>query len=41
MTVLSAEHGALMSGLEQLISEERNPNTMESICCLPRRFFAS
>jgi len=29
MTVLSAEHGALMSELEQLISEERNPNTME------------
>ena len=29
MTVLPAEHGALMSELEQLISEERNPNTME------------
>ena len=29
MTVLSAERGALMSELEQLISEERNPNTME------------
>ena len=29
MTVLSAEHRALMSELEQLISEERNPNTME------------
>jgi N-acetylmuramic acid 6-phosphate etherase len=29
MTVLTAEHGALMSELEQLISEERNPNTME------------
>jgi N-acetylmuramic acid 6-phosphate etherase len=29
MTVLSAEHRALMSELEQLVSEERNPNTME------------
>ena len=29
MTVLSAEHGAMTSELEQLISEERNPNTME------------
>jgi N-acetylmuramic acid 6-phosphate etherase len=29
MTVLSAEHGAVMSELERLISEERNPNTMD------------
>jgi N-acetylmuramic acid 6-phosphate etherase len=30
MTVFSLEHRAtLMSQLEQLISEERNPNTME------------
>ena len=29
MSVLSDEHRALMSELEHLISEERNPNTME------------
>jgi N-acetylmuramic acid 6-phosphate etherase len=29
MTLLSAEHGAVMSELEQLISEERNHNTMD------------
>ena len=29
MTVLSAEHGAVMAELERLISEERNPNTMD------------
>ena len=29
MTVLSVEHRALVSELEQLISEERNSNTME------------
>ena len=29
MTVLSAEHHALVSELEQLVSEERNPNTMD------------
>ena len=28
MTLLSAEHGTLMSELGQLISEERNPNTI-------------
>ena len=40
MTV-SAEHRALMSEFEQLISEERNSNTTE-IDLLPlRRFFAS
>jgi N-acetylmuramic acid 6-phosphate etherase len=29
MAVLPGEHRALMSELEHLISEERNPNTME------------
>jgi hypothetical protein len=29
MTVLSAEHGAVMAELERLISEERNSNTMD------------
>jgi hypothetical protein len=29
MSVLSDEHRALLSELEHLISEERNPNTME------------